>query len=121
MFIGFRNVTYPVSNIDQASAWYAKALGISPHVKTQHYTGFRITDFELGLIPHGKPDTSGPQALWLVDDAVATYDHLIKIGAEPLDPVVSVGPGAKVGAVKDPFGNRFAFVQYSRGRGVGRC
>lgn len=112
MFTGFRNVSYPVGDIKAAAAWYTKALQIKPHVKSPGYVGFRIANFELGLIPFGKPGTDGPQALWLVDDAEATLQHLLQIEAKPLDPVTDVGKGIKVAAVEDPFGNRLAFVQY---------
>ena len=44
-------------------------------------------------------------------DAGATMDRLLALGAELLEPVADVGEGIKVGAVRDPFGNRLGIIQ----------
>ena len=66
---------------------------------------------DLGLLPDGKPGTSGPQALWGVADAAAAHARLLALGATALEPVTEVGEGIKVAAVTDPFGNRLGIIE----------
>ena len=46
-----------------------------------------------------------------VADAALEYARLLELGASPLDTVADVGGGIKVGAVTDPFGNRFGVIE----------
>ena len=46
-----------------------------------------------------------------MSDAAAAWTRLLELGATPLEPVKDVGEGIKVGAVLDPFGNRFGFIE----------
>ena len=39
------------------------------------------------------------------------YARMLALGATALEPVVEVGEGIKVAAVKDPFGNRFGLIE----------
>jgi len=111
MFLGLRTAIYPAPDLAEAKRWYAQVLGIKPYFDEPYYVGFSVGGFELGLIPDAQPGTAGPQPLWGVKDATATFDRLIALGATPLELVTEVGECIKVAAVKDPFGNRLGIIE----------
>jgi predicted enzyme related to lactoylglutathione lyase len=111
MLLGLRTAIYPVGDLAQAKAWYAQVLGAPPYFDQPFYVGFSVGGFELGLVPDGQPGTSGPQALWGVSDAADAFTCLLALGATELEPVMDVGEGIRVAAVRDPFGNRLGLVQ----------
>jgi lactoylglutathione lyase len=47
---------------------------------------------------------------WGVEDAHATFDKLVSLGAKPLNPISDVGGGIKLGVVTDPFGNPLGII-----------
>jgi catechol 2,3-dioxygenase-like lactoylglutathione lyase family enzyme len=111
MILGLRTTIYPTPDLAAAKLWYAQVLGQQPYFDEPFYVGFNVGGFELGLIPDGEPGVAGPQALWGVADASQEHARLIELGATSLDPVTDVGGGIKVGAVADPFGNRFGIIE----------
>lgn len=111
MILGLRTAIYPVNDLAAAKQWYAQVLGLAPYFDESFYVGFNVGGFELGLIPDGQPGVAGPQPLWGVPDAAQAFARLVALGASPLDPVANVGGGIKVGAVTDPFGNRFGIIE----------
>jgi catechol 2,3-dioxygenase-like lactoylglutathione lyase family enzyme len=111
LILGLRTAIYPVDDLAAAKQWYTQALGLAPYFDEPFYVGFNVGGFELGLIPDGEPGVAGPQPLWGVADATSAFARLIDLGASSLDAVTDVGGGIKVGAVKDPFGNRFGIIE----------
>ncbi|MBP6677362.1 MAG: VOC family protein [Vitreoscilla sp.] len=111
MILGLRTVIYPAPDLARARQWYSEVLGQPPYFDQPFYVGFNVGGFELGLLPDGKPGTSGPQALWGVADAAAAHARLLALGATALEPVTEVGEGIKVAAVTDPFGNRLGIIE----------
>ena len=111
MFLGLRTAIYPVTDLEKAKLWYAKALGVEPYFDQPFYVGFSVGGFELGLLPEGTPSVHGPQALWGVSNASEEVKHLLSLGALELEPVTDVGEGIKVAAVQDPFGNRIGIIE----------
>ncbi len=111
MFLGLRTAIYPVDDLAEAKRWYALAFEVEPYFDQPFYVGFKVGGFELGLIPDGQPSVTGPQPLWGVTSIARTWEHLIRIGAHALDPVTEVGEGIRVGAVRDPFGNRIGLIE----------
>lgn len=111
MILGLRTVIYPASDLAAAKQWYAQVLNQQPYFDEPFYVGFNVGGFELGLIPDGQSAISGPQPLWGVSDADATFERLLELGATSLEPVTDVGEGIKVAAVVDPFGNRFGIIE----------
>jgi predicted enzyme related to lactoylglutathione lyase len=110
MILGLRTAIYPAPDLAAAKQWYAEVLGRAPYFDEPFYVGFSVGGFELGLLPDAQPGTAGPQPLWGVRDIDATYQRLLALGATELDPVVEVGGGIKVAAVRDPFGNRLGLI-----------
>ena len=111
MILGLRTVIYPAPDLGAAKRWYSEVLGVAPYFDEPFYVGFTVGGFELGIVPDATPATSGPQALWGVQEIEAVHDRLIKLGASTLDPIVEVGGWIKVAAVCDPFGNRFGLIE----------
>jgi predicted enzyme related to lactoylglutathione lyase len=111
MILGLRTVIYPAPDLGGAKHWYSEVLGVAPYFDEPFYVGFSVGGFELGLVPDAAPGTNGPQPLWGVLDIESAHDRLIELGASTLDPVVEVGGGIKVAAVRDPFGNRFGLIE----------
>ena len=111
MILGLRTAIYPVDDLAAAKQWYARILDVPPYFDEPFYVGFNVGGFELGLIPDGEPGVIGPQPLWGVTDASQAFERLIALGARSLDAVTDVGGGIKVGAVMDPFGNRFGIIE----------
>lgn len=111
MLLGLRTAIYPVNDLAKAKAWYEQVAGVKPYFDQPFYVGFSVGGFELGLLPDGKPGTSGPQALWGVANADEAFKRLLALGATELEPVTQVGEGIKVAAVKDPFGNRLGIIE----------
>jgi catechol 2,3-dioxygenase-like lactoylglutathione lyase family enzyme len=111
MLIGLRSAIYPVTDLAAAKAWYTSVVGHAPYFDEPFYVGFEVGGFELGLVPDGTPGTAGPQPLWGVSDARKAFDSLVELGARALEEIQDVGGGIKVGAVRDPFGNRLGFIE----------
>jgi predicted enzyme related to lactoylglutathione lyase len=111
MILGLRTVIYPAPDLAKAKAWYSEVLGQQPYFDQPFYVGYAVGGFELGLLPDATPGTAGSQALWGVADAKAAMQRLLALGATELEPVTEVGEGIKVGAVSDPFGNRFGIIE----------
>ncbi len=111
MILGLRTAIYPVNDLAKAKDWYSQVLDMKPYFDQPFYVGFQGGGFELGLLPQGQSSISGPQPLWGVANIETTFQRLLDLGAESLEPVADVGEGIKVAAVKDPFGNRFGIIQ----------
>jgi predicted enzyme related to lactoylglutathione lyase len=77
------------------------------------YIEYRIGDYqhELGIVdsrfaPHGRQDVAGGAVVyWCVDDAGASFERLLAMGATEHDKPVERGPGFVTASVVDPFGN----------------
>lgn len=114
MFLGLRTVIYQVSDLEQAKAWYSKALGIDPYFDEPFYVGFNVGGYELGLDPDASGSEAGPSgvvAYWGVEDATAALERLLELGATKHSDVQNVGGDINVATVLDPFGNIFGIIE----------
>ncbi len=99
-------ITYPVTNLDQAKTLFSTLLGTEPYIAGPYYAGFRIGDFEVGLVPNGhRQGMTGPISYAEVDDIHGTLQSLLDAGATTHQEVNDVGGGLLVAAVKDADGN----------------
>lgn len=112
VFKGLRTCIYRVSDIQQATAWYSKVLGINPYFNEPFYVGFNVAGYELGLQPDDSKELKAATVItyWGVDDVAKTFQNLVTLGAIPLEEPTEVGGGIVVGAVKDPWGNIFGII-----------
>ncbi|AOW15518.1 bleomycin resistance protein [Hydrogenophaga crassostreae] len=111
MLLGLRTAIYPAPDLAAAKRWYSQVLGAEPYFDEAFYVGFQVGGFELGLLPNATPSTAGPQALWGVADIEVAVQHVLALGAKPLEPIAEVGGGIRVASVEDPFGNRLGLIQ----------
>ena len=110
--LGLATVIYPVSDLDGAKAWYAKAFGKAPYFDQPFYVGFEIGGYELGLVPdEGRPGPDGGVAYWRVAGIEAAVAHFTGAGATIVSDAKDVGDGIKVATVADPFGNSIGLIE----------
>jgi predicted enzyme related to lactoylglutathione lyase len=112
-FLGLRTSIYRVSDMEKARAWYSQVLGISPYFDEPFYIGFNVEGYELGLIPEEgavKTKSEGVNTYWGVDDAHASYQRLIELGAKDYEKPTEVGGGIITALVKDPWENLFGII-----------
>ncbi len=109
---GLRTCIYRVSDIEKATAWYSKVLGIKPYFNESFYVGFIVAGYELGLQPEESkaPKVATVVTYWGVDDVAKTFQNLIMLGATAFEQPTEVGEGIIVGAVKDPWENIFGII-----------
>jgi predicted enzyme related to lactoylglutathione lyase len=117
MLRGLSTIAYQTTDLDAAKRWYTEVLGIEPYFNRSEYVEFRVGDYEheLGLLDSRYlPDLGGGHATgapggaivyWYVEDAQASYDRLIELGATPHQPPRDFGENFVGAAVVDPFGN----------------
>ena len=114
-FKALMTAAYPVPDMDKAKGWYSEAFGIQPYFDEPFYVGFEINGWELGLVPAEgdlhRPGNRGVIAYWGVEDAHAAWQHLMALGATPLNEVKNVGGEIEVGVVADPFGNAIGIIR----------
>ncbi len=97
-------LVYPVKDIESAKALYSSFLGCEPYVASPYYTGFRIGDQEIGLVPNAQGQ-AGPIGYRDVDDIKAVLQTLLDAGWQPQQDVQDVGGGLLVAQVRDADGN----------------
>ena len=117
MLRGLTTVAYQAADLEAAKNWYTEVLGTEPYFNRTEYVEFRIGDYEheFGILDSKYlPDLGGATGggapggaivYWHVDDAQATYDRLIQLGAQPHQPPRDFGENFVGAAVIDPFGN----------------
>ncbi|TQF75186.1 VOC family protein [Rhodococcus spelaei] len=118
MLRGLTTVSFFADDVAAAQAWYTEVLGTPPYFVREvegatAYVEFRIGDYqhELGIIdsrfaPHAASEqAAGQVTYWHVDDAEATFERLLALGATVHDKPVERGPGFVTASVVDPFGN----------------
>jgi predicted enzyme related to lactoylglutathione lyase len=108
---GIRTLIYPVRNIEQTKSLLGIVLGTEPYVDEPYYVGFRTDGTEIGLDPNGHSrGMIGPVPYAEVADINATYDLLIKAGAEGVQEPKGVGQGKLIAYVKDADGNMIGIM-----------
>ena len=111
MIQGLRSVIFPVSDLEQAKAWYRRLLDTDPYFDQPFYVGFAVGGFELGLIPDGQPGAGGPTAYWGTADAGAELERILGLGATLDSPLAEVGESIWVATVRDPDGNVIGIIE----------
>jgi predicted enzyme related to lactoylglutathione lyase len=102
-------IAYPVTDMDAATKLYSTFLGIEPYVKSGYYTGFHVSDHEVGLV-RGQ---QGIIAYVDVTDIKASLQALLDAGAQLNQDVTDVANGLLIATVKDADGNIIGLRQQS--------
>ncbi len=112
-FQGLRTAAFKVGDIERARDWYTTILGQPPYFDEPFYVGFNVGGYELGLQPEEASPAGMPEnvvAYWGVEDAAASYERLLQLGASPHEAPADVGGGIVVASVRDPWGNVFGII-----------
>lgn len=107
--LGLRSVIYPVDDIENAKAWWIKALGFEPYFDQPFYVGFNIGGYELGLYPAGSKE-DGPVTYWGVADIESAFSNFVENGATVVTDINDVGNGIKVAALRSAHGELFGLI-----------
>ncbi len=105
-----QSTIYPTSDLAASRAWFVEQLGLEPHFDEPFYVGFSVGGYELGLNP-GAAVADGPITYWTVTDVDAAFARLIAAGAVAHAPVVDVGEGIRLGAVREPGGSLLGVIE----------
>ena len=110
MITGLRTVSYPVTDLAAAKAWYTAVLEQPPYFDEVFYVGFEVGGFELGLVPDGTPDLAGATAFWASSAIEADIARIVELGARVHEALKDVGGGIRVASLLDPDGNQFGLI-----------
>ena len=111
--LGLRTVTYQVSDLEKAKAWYTKVFKTEPYFdEPLFYVGFNIGGYELGLIPEEKPLvlSDAQVSFWGVSNMDEEYQYFLDNGATALEPPQNVGGEIEVVTVKHPWDNVIGLI-----------
>ena len=111
MIKGLRTALYPAPDLSKAKAWYELVFQRKPYFDEAFYVGFEIGGFELGLVPDAQPASTGPKALWGVDNIAQELDRLRSEGITIVGEIQDVGGGIKVADIADPSGNLVGLIE----------
>jgi catechol 2,3-dioxygenase-like lactoylglutathione lyase family enzyme len=116
-------ITFYVSNLEKASRFYEKTLGLEKKYEFASYVGFQCGNLEIGLIPKTeKQKTSvgtSPSVEFLVDDIDKTYKELKTKGVNFIKELHNETWGGREAAFTDPDGNVLEIVQIDWGKYFG--
>src|SRR5271163_2474409 len=105
---GVRTVLYPVKDMTAAKTLFQQFLGVEPYADQPYYTGFKVGDQDIGLVPHSVE--GGVAAFYHVGDIKESMQILVDGGAAIVQDVKNVGGGRLVASVKDKDGNIIGLV-----------
>ena len=113
-------ITFHVSNLEKASRFYEKTLGLERKYEFASYVGFQCGNLEIGLIPgtekqKASADTS-PSVEFLVDDVDRTYGELKAKGVKFTKELHNETWGGREAEFTDPDGNVLEIVQIDWGK-----
>ncbi len=106
---GIKTVIYPVKDIGKAKAMFSKLLGVAPYADQPYYVGFKVSDQDIGLVPHGSNE--GMTASYTVDNIKQSLQLLVDAGAQVTQAPKGVGGGRLVASAKDTDGNIIGLIQ----------
>ena len=110
---GLRTCIYKVSNLQEATNWYANLFNTTPYFNEPTYVGFNIAGFELGLLPDTEANNSKTDHIltyWGVDDILFIYNKCLELGCIVHEAPNDVGDNIVVASVKDPWNNVIGFI-----------
>jgi predicted enzyme related to lactoylglutathione lyase len=100
---GLRTVIYPAPDLEAATVWWTRLLGIDPYFDEPFYVGYEVGGYELGLLPTA-PLSDGALTYWGVPDVAAAVATAVAEGATEHAPVAEVGGGIVTATVHTPPG-----------------
>lgn len=111
--VGLDHTRLCVRDLAQSKEWYAKVLGISPHLDLPGYVEFRVGIDALALAPSDEksPHSAGGQvAYWRVHELKSAIAHFAAHGAQVYRGPLEIENGEAICQLMDPFGNVLALI-----------
>ncbi len=110
--LGLRTTIYKVPDLQKAKEWYTNVFLVEPYFENEHYIGFNIKGYELGLMKEDNNSikTDNVLSYWGVDNIEEKYSFFINYGATEHEKPNNVGGELMVASVKDPWGNVIGFI-----------
>jgi predicted enzyme related to lactoylglutathione lyase len=107
-------IIYAVDDMTIAKKFFSTLNGSDPYVDSPQYTGYKVGDVEIGLIPKylGAPSVL---AYWDVDDINATISSLVDAGGSVAQEPRDVGYGLLVASVNNGNGATIGLRQKPKG------
>ena len=106
---GVKTILYPVNDMAQSKMLFTNFLGVEPYVDSPYYTGFKVDNQDIGLIPNSPEGVA--VAFFHVEDISKSLQVLTDAGATVIRNINDVGGGRLVASVKDTSGNVIGLVQ----------
>jgi predicted enzyme related to lactoylglutathione lyase len=107
-------ITLTVADLEKATTFYEKALGLTKKYRFGDYVGFDCGGVEIGLKTWGdlEPPREGEPCVDLAVESVdAAYETLSSRGVEFVKEPEDVQWGARVALFKDPDGNTLQLTE----------
>jgi len=105
------HLTFPVSDLKKAIAFYENILGLKKTAEWSNYAIFDVGGTELALEPKGE----GIDIFMLVDDVDKEYQDLKKKGVNFVTEPKDQSWGGRTAMFADPDGNRFIIESFKKG------
>lgn len=106
---GIKTVLYPVEDMAQSKALFAKLLNVEPYVDSPYYISFKVNHQDIGLVPNNPEN--GLTAFFHVDNIKSSLQILIDSGGEIIGDITDVGGGRLVASAKDSSNNIIGLIQ----------
>jgi predicted enzyme related to lactoylglutathione lyase len=106
---GVKTIIYPVTDMAASKTLFRELLGVEPYADQPYYTGFKIGDQDIGLVPNGS--NAGMTAFYHVDDIKNSLQILLDAGSGIIQDIKNVGGGRLIASVKDKDGNIIGLIQ----------
>ena len=119
MLLRIWDVTFTVSNLEQAVIFYENVLGLSKKYHyPNNYAGFDCGGVEIGLVPGNplKVQEGIPCVDFLVQDIEEVYQCLRERGVHFTEEPHDTAWGGKIASFNDPDGNLLQLVQINWAR-----
>jgi predicted enzyme related to lactoylglutathione lyase len=107
-------IIYPASDVPKAARFFATLLGVEPYAESGYYTGFKVGDMEIGLVPKAAHSNAGALAYVDVNDINAAVETLLAAGAEKVQDPRDVANGLLIATIKDPDGTIIGLRQFPK-------
>ncbi len=123
MLLRVWDVTFTVSNLEQAAGFYEQALELPKKYRYSTYSGFDCGGVEIGLVPGQVPvnQEGMPCVDFLVQDVDAVYRTLSGRGVRFLKEPHDTAWGGRLALFTDPDGNVLQLVEIDWPRYLAAC